>query len=250
MKRSTITLTLAGLAATAVLGTTAASASIIGDPATPEQAGYQATGAQFRYVQGTVYLRKASQYSGSVGALGQSVQFWGGGRVYVLGVSDTTTASPYSPAVAVFNNTTHALVDTGSFGAVSYPAGHSVQESIYYNTKTGDLTFTVADLTAATTSSVVKNVGTGISFREVRVGTEYGDTPWQAPASFTPPATKTKVATFTNGRLTKYNGKRFGYAGAFFHTAALTMTGAGSVAEAAPGPLGTGATSFSTYLLP
>ena len=61
---------------------------------TKEQAGYQFTGAQFRYAQATVYLRNASQYSASIGGLGQSVQFWGGGRVYVLGVSDTTTHEP------------------------------------------------------------------------------------------------------------------------------------------------------------
>ena len=135
-----------------------------------------------------MYLRNASQYSASVGGLGQSVQFWGGGDVYVLGVSDTTTTSPYSPAVAVFNNSTHALVcATANNTARAHrprgpavgqlPLGHSVQEEIFYNTGNGDLTFTVNDLTAKTSSGFTMNIGTGVSFKEVRIGTEFGDTP-------------------------------------------------------------------------
>lgn len=163
-----VTLALpAGLAATA--------ASAATGPVTPtkEEAGYQFTGAQFRYAQATVYLRNASQYSASIGGLGQSVQFWGGGNVYVLGVSDSTTASPYSPAVAVFNNSTHALVcatanntcagtpPSWTSGVVSYPVGDSVQEEIFYNQGNGDLAFTVNDLTAHTSSGFTLNIGTG-----------------------------------------------------------------------------------------
>jgi hypothetical protein len=47
--------------------------------------------------------------------------------------------------------------------AVSYPVGHSVQEDIFYNTGNGDLTFTVNDLTAGTTSGFTLNIGTGVS---------------------------------------------------------------------------------------
>ena len=178
-----------------------------------------------------MYLRNASQYSASIGGLGQSVQFWGGGNVYVLGVSDSTTASPYSPAVAVFNNSTHALVCATSnntcagtpaswtSGAVSYPVGHSVQEQIFYNTGNGDLTFTVNDLTAGTTSGFTLNIGPGVSFKEVRIGSEFGDTPWSAP-TFTPPASQLKVAAFSGGRLTNYKGTRYGFSGVLHHLAA------------------------------
>src|SRR5258705_553419 len=91
-------------------GLIATAAGAATGPVTPtkEQAGYQFTGAQFRYAQATVYLRNASQYSASIGGLGQSVQFWGGGRVYVLGVSDTTSSSPWSPNVAGSSPTTRA----------------------------------------------------------------------------------------------------------------------------------------------
>ena len=246
------------LALPAGLAATAASAAT--GPVTPtkEQAGYQFTGAQFRYAQATVYLRNASQYSASIGGLGQSVQFWGGGRVYVLGVSDTTSSSPWSPNVAVFNNSTHALVcaaslancqdASGGFGSTSYPVGHSVQEEIFYNQGNGGLSFTVNDLTAHTTSVFTLNVGTGVSFKEVRIGSEFGDTPWSPPA-FTPPAAQMKVAAFSGGQLTNYKGTKLAFSG-YFTTSPLIMTGPGSVTEANAGPLNSTANGFSTFLVP
>ena len=205
-----------------------------------------------------MYLRNASQYSASIGGLGQSVQFWGGGRVYVLGVSDTTSSSPWSPNVAVFNNSTHALIcaaslancqdASGGFGSTSYPVGHSVQETIFYNQGNGDLTFTVNDLTAHTTSGFTMNIGTGVSFKEVRIGSEFGDTPWSAP-TFTPPGTQVKVAAFSGGQLTNYKGTKLGFSG-YFTTAPLIMTGPGSVTEANVGPLNSTANGFNTFLVP
>jgi hypothetical protein len=257
-----ITLITAAVALALPAGLAATAATAATGPVTPtkEEAGYQFTGAQFRYAQATVYLRNASQYSASVAGLGQSVQFWGGGRVYVLGVSDSTTTSPYSPAVAVFNNSTHALVCATSnntcegtpaswtSGAVSYPFGHSVQETIFYNQGNGDLTFTVNDLTAHTSSGFTTNIGTGVSFKEVRIGTEFGNDPWSAPA-FTAPAAQVKLAAFSGGQLTNYKGSKYGFSG-YFTTSRLIMTGPGSVTEANAGPLNSTANGFSTFLVP
>ena len=248
----------AALAVPAGLAATAASAATGPVTATKEEAGYQFTGAQFRYAQATVYLRNASQYSASIGALGQSVQFWGGGRVYVLGVSDTTSSSPWSPNVAVFNNSTHALIcaaslancqdASGGFGSTSYAVGHSVQETIFYSQSNGRLSFTVNDLTAHTTSVFTLNIGTGVSFKQVRIGSEFGDTPWSAPA-FNAPASKLKVAAFSGGQLTNYKGTKLGFSG-YFTTSPLIMTGPGSVTEASAGALNSTANGFSTYLVP
>jgi hypothetical protein len=256
-------LTVAAVALALPAGLMAASASAATGKVIPtkEEAGYQFTGAQFRYAQATVFLRNASQYSAYVGGLGQSVQFWGGGNVYVLGVSDTTSTSPYSPAVAVFNNSTHALVcatsnntcagtpSSWTNGSVSYPSGRSVQEEIFYNTGNGDLTFTVNDLTAKTSSGFTMNIGTGVSFKEVRIGTEFGNDPWTPPSSFTAPAAQTKLAAFSGGRLTNYKGTKYGFSG-YFTTSPLIMTGAGSVTEADVGALNSTADGFSTYLEP
>jgi hypothetical protein len=253
-----LTAAAAVLALPAVLGASAASAANGPVIPTKEEAGYQFTGAQFRYAQASVYLRNASQYSTSIGGLGQSVQFWGGGRVYVLGVSDTTSTSPWSPNVAVFNNSTHALIcaaslgncpdQSGGFGSTSYPIGHTITESVFYSQSTGNLTLAVDDVTASSSASYTVNVGTGVSFTQVRIGTEFGNDPWSAP-SFTPPAAQTKLAAFSAGQLTNYKGTRFGFSG-YFTTSRLIMTGPGSVTEANAGPLNSTANGFSTFLVP
>jgi hypothetical protein len=123
-----------------------------------------------------------------------------------------------------------------------------VQEEIFYNTGNGDLTFTVNDLTTKTTSRFTLNIGTGISFKQVRIGSEFGDTPWSAPA-FTAPSAKLKAAAFSGGRLTNYKGTRLRFSG-YFTTSRLSMTGPGSVTEADSGPLNSTADGFSTYLEP
>jgi hypothetical protein len=250
------------VAVPASLAATAASAAAASAIPTKEEAGYQFTGAQFRFAQASVFLRNASQYSGSIDGFGQSVQFWGGGQVYVLGVSDTTSTSPYSPAVAVFNNATHTLTcaTAGSNpcpntpanwlnGTVSYPSGRSVQESIFYNTGTGDLTFTVKDLSTGTSSGFTMNIGTGVSFKQVRIGSEFATDPFSPPARFTAPAAKTKLAVFSGGRLTNYKGTHFGLTG-FFTTTPLIMTGPGSVVEADVSGLNSTADGFTTFLEP
>jgi hypothetical protein len=259
MRLGTLAAAVLALALPAGIAATAASAATGPTVPTKEEAGYQFTGAQFRYAQAAVYLRNASQYGGSVGGLGQSVQFWGGGRVYVLGVSDSTSSSPWSPNVAVFNNSTHALVcaaslancpdASGGFGSASYPTGHTIRESVFYSQSAGDLTFLVEDLTAGASATYTVNVGTGVSFKEVRIGTEFGNDPWSPPASFSPPPAQTKLAAFSNGQLTNYKGTRLGFSG-YFTTSPLIMTGPGSVTEAKPGPLNSAADGFSTYLQP
>jgi len=242
---------LAAAAAALGLGLVTAGAAIAATPqATTEHAGYAFAGgnAHYRYVAASVYLRDPSQYNASVGGLGHSVQLWGGGRVYVLGVSDTTAKNTaWSPAVAVFNNATHSLVDTGSFGTASYPVGHTVRESIFYSRATGNLSFTVQDITssmAATTNTYTMNVGTGVDFTQARIGTEFGVTPWSVPA-FNAPASQQKAAKFFNGALTNYLGHRYGLTGYWTNTP-LVMTGPGSVVEAHAGPIVSN--GFSTYL--
>ena len=204
----------------------------------------------------------ASQYSASVGGLGQSIQFSAGNEVYVLGVSDTTTTGPYSPAMSVFNSVTHALLCSTTDnncggtpvswanGSLSYPSGHSVQEEIYFNKTNGFLTYTVNDLTAKTTSGGTMMLGIvgGPSFTQVRIGTEFGGTPWSVPA-FTAPAAQVKTATFSDGRVTNYKGTKYGFSG-YFTTSPLIMTGPGSVTEANAGALNSTADGFSTYLVP
>jgi hypothetical protein len=123
-----------------------------------------------------------------------------------------------------------------------------VQEEIFYNTGNGNLTFTVNDLTAHSSSGFTMNIGTGVSFKEVRIGSEFGTTPW-SPPTFTAPASQVKVAAFSGGQLTNYKGTKYRFSG-YFTTSRLIMTGPGSVTEANSGPLNSTADGFSTYLVP
>lgn len=255
----------AATAGTLGLSALAAPAGASTDPATAEMAGVQLTNAQFAGVHQTFYVRQAAQYAGSVGGYGHSIVLWGGGKVYVFGLSDTTTSSPFSPAVAVFNATTHALIcatasstcpdvpASWTSGTANVPAGHTARESDFYSRNAGALHFTLADNTAGTSSTFSYQVaapGVKVSFTQARLGTEFGNDPWSPPGSFTHPATRTKVASYTSVGWVNYLGKNHPLtaAGQYWHTSLLSMTGSGSVVEA--DAVLNGSSGFSTYLEP
>ena len=80
------------LAGSGVAGASTGTAEI-----SPEQAGYTATGAQFKYVDGLVYLRNPGQYASEVASFGDSVQLWSAGLVVTLGVTASTSGSGLHP---------------------------------------------------------------------------------------------------------------------------------------------------------
>jgi|ERR1039457_2245859 hypothetical protein len=89
--------------------------------------------------------------------------------------------------------------------------------------------------------------GTGVSFKEVRIGSEFGDTPWSAALHRARCAGQ--GGRFQRGQLTNYKGTKLGFSG-YFTTAPLIMTGPGSVTEANAGALNSTANGFNTYLVP
>lgn len=223
-----VVLGVALAAASAGLALTAGGASAgSGAPfETQEQAGYAATGAQFRFVSTTIYLRNAAAYAAYVDGYGYSVQMWTATREITLGVSDSTSASPYSPAMAVFDRSQLAPNDlvcstaasgtqlcpgtpaNWTSGSVSYPAGDTVTLSLFYDRSSGLVHATVTDKTAGTSSSVSYDLGTGASVKQVRAGAEFGDAaPWdQANFRFTAPSSPIKLGRFTGSTLTSYSG--------------------------------------------
>jgi hypothetical protein len=265
-RKTILTLATTGAAAATLALTSAASASmIIGDPPTPEMAGVQLTGAQFAGIHQTFYIRQAAQYAGSVSGYGHSIVLWGGGKVYVFGLSNTTTPGPFSPAVAVFDATTHALIcatanstcpdvpASWTSGTANIPAGHTARESGFYSKNAGAIHFTLADNTTGTSTTFSYQVaapGVKVSFTQARAGTEFGSDPWSAPASFTHPATTTKVASYTSVGWVNYLGRNHPLTagGQYWHTALLSMTGTGSVTEASAAL--TSPSSFTTSLQP
>jgi len=239
----------------------------------PEEAGYSATGAQFKDVSASVYLRNPEQYAGVVAGYGHSVQLWSAGQVMVLGVSDTTAAGSaaagFSPAVAVFDRSTHSLVASSTGGTIgaqwcpaggacqpatsggSFPTGTTVTERAHYNAAAGEVNFTATD-TAGDRFTATCPVGSGQSFTQARIGTEFGTDPWTAPA-FTPPANWAKVGVFDNARLVTYSGHA-GTLTSWWVTHALEAnTEAQSVTGdwvSVPSNLASNGASFATFFVP
>jgi hypothetical protein len=226
--RKIVTTAVAAIAAIAASLTMAgmASASTGTPEISPEEAGYSATGAQFQTVSASVFLRNPEQYATEVGGYGHSVQLWSSGLVMVLGVSDTTAAGSkaagFSPAVAVFDRGTHALLAASANGTItaqwcpaggscqpatsggSFAVGVTVTERMHYNPSTGAASFKATDK-AGDRFTATYSAGLGKSFKQARIGTEFSVDPWTAP-SYTPPANFTKIAVYNNARLVTYSG--------------------------------------------
>jgi len=219
-------------------------------------------------VQATVFLRDPTQYSASLAGYGLSVQLWSEGRVIVLGVSaGTNPPSSYSPAVSVFNRVTHALVcstaanppqqcpDTPvswANGSVSFPAGRSVTENLFYDQRSGVVTATVLDVTTGLASAATYHAGIGQSFKVARIGAEVGFTPWDDMGYIAPPAVVTKLAAFSGAALTTYSGSHSNLRSWWVHSK-LIMTSDGTSAgdtRATSTDLSGGGSSFTVNLQP
>jgi hypothetical protein len=262
-----------GAIATSLIMAGMASASIGTDVISPEAAGYSATGAQFQTVSTSVYLRNPEQYATEVAGYGHSVQLWSSGLVMVLGVSDSTAAGSaaagFSPAVAVFDRNTHALLASSTDGTVtaqwcpvggscqpatsggSFAVGATVTEREHYSPAAGSASFKATD-TAGDLFTATYDVGTGISFTQARIGTEFSGNPWTAP-SYTPPANWTKIAVYNNARLVTYSGHISTLTSWWVHHAVEANTEAQSVSGdwvAIPSNLYNSGASFQTFFVP
>jgi hypothetical protein len=258
------------LAAISGLAFMAASASAATGAArySPEEAGYVATGAHFRYVQTVVTLPNAAAFASEVGGYGVSVQLWSGNRVIVLGVSNTTITGPYSAAVAAFDRSTHNLIcatannTCPNVGAAwldsrnQFMPGDKVLLSEFYSRTLGQDRFTVSDLTSGQTLMLTLRDSTSEVFGQARVGAEFGCTPWAAcgggAVAYTPPLVETHLVTFTNTMLTTYSGLKTSLIAPWTHSK-LFMTKDGtstSPIEVAPHSLWNSGRNFGVWFEP
>jgi hypothetical protein len=258
-----------GAVAAAVLaGAGAAGASTGTRYASAEQVGYAATGAQFRLVQASVYLRNPAQYAGAVGQYSQTVQLRSSGLLAVAGVSASTSGSSYTPYAKIYDATTHQLLasdpgaqwcDEANPDCVStigsFPAGDTMQLSVWYDPKRGGLGLSARDDASGSGVGVFLadyTAGAGESFNQARVGTEFGPDPWTAPSSFTHPAAWTKIAAWNWAELYTYNGKRSTLASWFVHHKIFMVGVTGSLidVQAAPTDLTNNGAAFQDWLAP
>jgi hypothetical protein len=193
----------------------------------PEQAGYVATGAYFKYVESTVRLPNAARFASEVAGFGVSVQLWTRYRVVVVGVSNTTTAGNYHAAVAIFSRKTHALIcstaasgaqqcpnvpSSWTDGSVSFAPGDLMTMFIDYDRSTGVDHITVHD---DTTNALLQYAGyapgTRQIYRQARVGAEFAASPW-GRFTYHPPAAETRLVSFRETVLISYSGHASGFA--------------------------------------
>lgn len=264
--RAASALIAAGAAAAAVLGLAVpAGASTGTTQISPEQAGYTATGARFKHIQARVFLRQPSQYASEVSQYSHSVQLWSSGLVATLGLRASTSGSGYTPYVEVFDRSGHQVLasdpdarwcDDHTFGCTTtigtFGPNEYVDIDISYDPTRGSVHFLADDEYDELYLMADYQVGTGVSFTQARVGTEFGGSPWDGSYSHTPPAQYTKIAVFGNVGLITYSGHTSTLWSWWTHHKLLANTGqqTGDDWVAIPTNLTSGGASFQTWFVP
>jgi hypothetical protein len=264
--RAASALIAAGAAAAAVLGLAVPAGASTGTAQiSPEQAGYAATGAQFKNVHTRVFLRQPGQYASEVGQYSHSVQLWSSGLVATLGLRASTSGSGYTPYAEVFDRSGHQLLasdpnaqwcDEHTFGCITtigtFGSDEYVDMSISYDPARGFVHFDAYDEYDELYLKAYYQVGTGVSFTQARVGTEFGGSPWDGSYPYTPPAQYTKIAAYGNVGLITYSGHTSTLWSWWTHHKLLANTGQQSGADwvAVPTDLTSGGASFQTWFVP
>jgi hypothetical protein len=238
----------------------------------PEQAGYTATGAQFKTITAAVYLRDPGQYTGEVvGGFGHSVQLWSPDLVATVGVTAPRGFGFYSTYAIIYDRSTHQVIvlnpnavecnadDNCAPGWNSYDGGSTLTLRISYSPADGHLTMTAnVDEGSTFTSSYT---ATGQSFTQARVGTDFSSSwdgtnfsssPWDGSYSYTPPANYVKVAAYNNVSLTTYSGHTSTLWSWWVHHKLLANTEKQTSSDwvAVPTDLFNGGASFQTWFVP
>jgi hypothetical protein len=223
-------------------------------------AGYIASGALFRFVTDTAFLRPPAPLSAITNGIGwqDSLRAVTPGATWdaIMGISDTTTSGTiYSPQSLVYHNGSLVAVAPNAVfcpaGGTCQPAssgggfqpGDTVTENVGYNRATGTVDMTAFDA-AGNIYRAFDPVGTGISFGQARIEAGYG--------TFSPPAALTRLVRVTKAGVTTYNGNKHTLVGFFVHSKELatsTGTRAGTL-QAFPTDLSGGGTVFSVNFQP
>jgi hypothetical protein len=259
-----------GAAAAAVLALAAPAGASTGiAQISPEQAGYSATGAQFKTMTATVYLRNPTQYASEVASFAHSLQLWSAGLVVNFGVRADTTGTAYTPFATIYDRATHQVIASNPNSMNCDPDGcmpgpvNAIGGNRYflmwivYSPATGHLAMYEQDPSCAGDGCghwgfQFSYTVTGQSFTQARVGTEFGSSPWDASYSYTPPACDVRIATYNKVALTSYSGHTATLWSWWVHHKVIANTGqqTGSDWVAVPTDAYNGGVSFQTWFVP
>lgn len=276
-----LALTCAGVFSVAAAGTGSASASAVRPASTgtttytTEQAGYAATGANFKVGEYRVTLPNPAKYAKILGRIGFSVQLWSAGQVddlLVYACTDATcaaggsgAASRYRLVFSVYNPTTHALVCTttnnscpsvpAAWNSTHLTTGQVANLSLAYPA-TANSTLSAA-VNQLTYSGYKPDTGGGvISFSQARLSTDFGASPWAAP-SWRAPSARTELVSLGVPAGPPYEAELVTYSGSSgclgashwtIHKVEMTHSGgSGSPVEITPESLSNAGCDFSLY---
>jgi hypothetical protein len=265
--RAVSALITAGAAAAAVLALAVPAGASTGTAEiSPEQAGYTATGAQFRFINANVFLRLPAQYAGQMASYGHSIQLWSSGLVVTLGVTASTSGGDYTSYATIYDRSTHQVIASnpnaqtcdryGSCtpGPATMDPGLTLEMAISYDPASGHLfmTASTSDSEYNETNFDSTYTAAGQSFTQTRVGTDFGSTPWDGSYPHTPPAQYTKIAAYSDATLITYSGHQSSLWSWWTHHQLLANTGqqSGSDWVAIPTDLTSGGANFQTFFVP
>jgi hypothetical protein len=264
---------LLAAASTAVLMVTGSAAASTGSAYySPDQAGYVATGANFKFVGGTVRLPDASHFSRELGHVGVSVQLWDAATVFELRLSTCTDTScqpggrpvseKYQAAFREFSRSTGSLICSTTNGscpgvpkawtgsAARFAPGDRVSMGIFYDHTNGFTDIQVNNLDYANLFP-----SAGLVFSQARIGAEFGTTPWSKVA-YHAPASETWLLTFAQSprkaEIATYSGHSTCLTSWWVHHKVRTTSDgtSGTRIEAGPHDLHNLGCNFAVYLEP
>jgi hypothetical protein len=237
----------------------------------PEQAGYTATGAQFKTIDARVFLRQPTQYASEVASFGHGVQLWSAGLVISVGLTASTSGGGYTTYAIIYDRSTHQVITSnpdaqhcagyGDFCAPgpvtwNYP-GVTAWLRISYTPADGHLSMSEVLSSDSTDSNgndftSSYDLTTSQAFSQARVGTEFGSSPWDPSYPYFPPAKSLKIAAYTSVDLTSYSGHTASLSSWWVRHKLLANTGQQSGRDwvAVPGDLYHGGASLQTFFVP
>lgn len=268
LRRRVAAVLTAGAAAAAVLALAAPAGAVTGATQTSrEQAGFIATGTQFKAVRADIYLRDPRPYADMVARYGHSIQLWSPDRVVSLNFTASTSGEYFTPSVTIYSRSTHQVIasnpnaqhryyrDPTWYPGVGGPwhfdhPGYWTSLSIGYSPATGHLKMTVEPGPSLQAEIRWSYDLSGQSFTQARIGTEFGRSPFDASYSYTPPVSSVAIARYSHVGLTSYSGHTATLQSSWWVSNKMIAKPSGRAQVAGPGNRYDGGATFRTFFTP